>query len=343
MVMKYDLTDLYTYTCHSPILVSSHKDETDEELIKRWEKFRSLPDLIKEKISESPERIARVTQELDLSLEQAVIISRFVRKYYFGEAQIEMLPILLAKNGVTEETAERATEMIDQLIFKDDSIEKKYWEEHDSITLAKALRKYPNLGDQVIASGKINVKGYREPVRASINNWITDYTTRLGYKRHSSMERGNYLYKEETTKTLDNEERQRLSQVLKSFDENSPLIIKTKEQEVVFDQNAAMPSSVQAHIEAEPEKPIFQPKEGNVFQNQSDSFDKIPGPESPNQGSRDQFQRMSFSSPQKMAYEKNQGSAASANPNTVNLKNIQLEKKPTVPEQNIVNLKELEQ
>jgi len=338
MAIKYDLKDMYTFTCHSPVLVSTSDDESDEEFDARWKKFDALPEITKEKLSDAPKKIALVTQELDLTLEQAVVISRFVRKFYFGEAQIEMLPLLLTKNGVPENIADQATSMIDRLIFQDDSIEKKYWQEHENIPLAKALRKYPNLGEQVIASGRISVKGYQEPVRPTINNWLTDYTTRLGYRKHSSMERGDYLYKEETTKFLSGEEKQRLSQILRSFDEKTPLTIKTKEQQVIFDQNA--PKQEITNTAPEPDKPIFQPKEENAIHSQADSFDKIPGNNYEN--FQDQYQKMSFSSPQKMAYEKNQEPSIPMNPNTVNLKNVQLDKKPVVPEHNIVNLKDLE-
>jgi len=161
-----------------------------------------------------------------------------------------------------------------------------------SLPLSQALKKYPQLGEQVMTSNRIQNKVFPDPVRPSIKNWINDYYENLGAEKHGSIERGNYLFHSRNAKGLTAGERQKLGTVLKALDENMPLNIDSEKQEVVFSEES------------------------------SRSHDQIiPNQKVQIAGSSDNF---AFSSPQRLSSER-QNQPQNANPkikgNTVDLRN----------------------
>ncbi|MDD5489057.1 MAG: hypothetical protein PHP25_00040 [Candidatus Moranbacteria bacterium] len=104
-----------------------------------------------------------------------------------------------------------------------------------ALQLKQALQKFPKIGEQTITSSPLNIKSFDRPVRPSIKNWLYDYTSVFGQGAHDSMQRTNYLFRSENAKNLSSTEREKLGIILKSFDENTPLPIDTKNNEVVFE------------------------------------------------------------------------------------------------------------
>ncbi|MFA5926087.1 MAG: hypothetical protein WC831_04085 [Parcubacteria group bacterium] len=101
--------------------------------------------------------------------------------------------------------------------------------------VSEALSRFPKLGEQLITSFLIKIKSFDRPVRPSIRNWLYDYTSHLGQTGHSSMDRTNYLFRSVNAMNLSSPEREKLSIILRSFDENIPLPVDAGRQEVVFD------------------------------------------------------------------------------------------------------------
>jgi hypothetical protein len=103
-----------------------------------------------------------------------------------------------------------------------------------SLPLLQALSKYENLGNQLITGERIKIKSQGEPVRPSLLYWLRYYRDELGIGQHNSVDRGQFLFRSENGKKLSHEERERLSLILKSIEENFPLQIDTERQEIVF-------------------------------------------------------------------------------------------------------------
>ncbi|MDO8566409.1 MAG: hypothetical protein Q7S04_04505 [Candidatus Moranbacteria bacterium] len=103
-----------------------------------------------------------------------------------------------------------------------------------SLPLLQALSKYERLGEQLITRGRIKVGSQTEPVRPSLLYWLKYYRDELGIGQHSSVERGNFLFRSENGKNLSAEERERINIILKSVEENFPLSIDPKNQEIIF-------------------------------------------------------------------------------------------------------------
>ncbi len=103
-----------------------------------------------------------------------------------------------------------------------------------SLPILDALSKYQRLSEQTVTEDRIVVKGESSPVRGSLRNWLRHYRDAVGIRKHSTMERGQFLFQGDNTKRLSAMERERVSFLLKSLDENTPVSIDTDRQEIIF-------------------------------------------------------------------------------------------------------------
>lgn len=148
------------------------------------------------------------------------------------------------------------------------------------LPLLQALSKYEQLGNQLITQGRIKLKSQPETVRPSLLYWIKYYRDELGVGHHSSVERGNFLFRSENGKKLTPEERERVNLVLKSVEENYPVEVDTEQNVVIFPpfvpQGAPQPLPVpplapqktapQPRITFQPSRPtnLTAPQEGGL-------------------------------------------------------------------------------
>lgn len=175
-----------------------------------------------------------------------------------------------------------------------------------NITVHEALKNYPELGEQLITSEKITLHNFPEPVRPSIKNWLAEYTFTLGHDKRGAVERSRYLFQNVNARHLKNDDRQRLSYILRAYDENLPVTVNKITKQVIF--TAVSPGTPVAELNTAPKtQPDFSPN------------DRVGA------GVR-------FSSPQQLPYERK------ANPNISNI--VRTEEKPRSMPKNIVNLKE---
>lgn len=194
----------------------------------------------------------------------------------------------------------------------------------------EALQKYSAFGEQLITSKGIKLQGFPEPVRPSVKNWIADYTSTFGYEKNNPIKRNDYLFRSPNGQNLDQSDREKLSFVLKAFEENSTVSFNQDTKMLMFGKANALP--------VEPET-----SENNIsFVPASQEKETIPQGE------------MSFSFPQKMPFEKTPTpqpiqptqpvqSAPSATPKiNTNPNIVKIPPKIITPPKNVVNLKDLQ-
>jgi hypothetical protein len=175
-----------------------------------------------------------------------------------------------------------------------------------NLTLSEALRIHPEIGEQLITSQKINLRSFPYPVRPSIKNWLADYTSNLGYEKHGSMDRSQYLFQGANAKKLSVPERNKLAYLLKAFDENSPITINKNTSQVIFPTitPAGEPASNAARWASKNTTnvvPASRPSsEINPPKALSDQFRPVSAP----QMAQKNINSMQFSYPQKLPYEK---------------------------------------
>lgn len=227
-----------------PMLVYVTKNpdnETENQIIETHDRFLKLSEDIKNKLAslETSRRIQDIRKRFQLSLFQMASIARLVRSYYFREVKIEnFASVLSEKLKIDQMKAQEISKHITEKIINqksrsqggagDKTIEK--------LPILEALKKYPRVGEQLVTANHIKIGNNSESVRPSIRNWIMDYRFVKGNNVYEDLERGNYLFHGKNTAKLTLPERQKLSLILKSLDNNISLSVDTQRQQIVFSQ-----------------------------------------------------------------------------------------------------------
>ncbi|MDO8240585.1 MAG: hypothetical protein Q7T51_01175 [Candidatus Moranbacteria bacterium] len=159
-------------------------------------------------------------------------------------------------------------------------------------SLADAMKQFPELGEQVITSNRIKIMSFPEPVRPSIKNWLADYTHTLGQETHSPMVRSNYLFHSKNAQGLSSSDRENLSYILKAFDEKSVVTVDKVSKKIIF--------SVTSSVEEPKQDRQISNSEFRISNQAPMTNDQMTKPtltDAP-------VNKISFSSPQKLAYER---------------------------------------
>lgn len=91
------------------------------------------------------------------------------------------------------------------------------------VPLRELLEQYPKLRQQEITRVPIKIKGFSEPVKPTIGNWLRDYKEILGAGRHDNVQRAEYLYRSDNGKSLNDNERLLLTALFRAYDTNTPV------------------------------------------------------------------------------------------------------------------------
>lgn len=250
-------------------------EEMKKDLFENWRKSYANAQIF-------PAKLAQVNPELVefiLSFKNTLFYNDLVKKFGFSQEQRDALPqivwnVSLAKNWyglesllqselkINPSTAGQVAILINQnILFKAKELGEKVFvpkrflaenkEEQgtEKISIQEAIKNYPELGEQLITSERIILKSFPGPVRPSIKNWLADYNFVMGYeKERSGIERTNYLFHNINTQKLNPAEREHLSLILKSHDENYPLTVNKHTRQVVFPQIAPRPMPASPQI-----------------------------------------------------------------------------------------------
>ncbi len=207
----------------------------------------------------------------------------------------------------------------------------------EKLPINVALEKYPELGEQLITSNHIKLKMFPEPIRPSIKNWLADYTFTIGISNHDPIIRGDYLFKGDNAASLSAQDREKLTDIIKSFEEKIPLTINTKTKQVVFiaperkeaprtpirpavNQNIARrdlePTEIRRGQESYPQKEIL-PQLQKRFQSDEERISawRKDLPEKRLQTDESRNENIRFSSPQTFSTEKPPETPRPAAPN----------------------------
>ncbi len=256
--MDYRTKKTYPRRYH-PMLVSN--SGTDERMdgqtsLKLWEAFDLLPEETRRVVAadEVAEKMKKLQDTFQIEDSAIGKITLLIRRLFFGEINISKMEIEIG-NVFAQISPEKINQVKNVVQFiqgeiltikpqprrenSEDEAEKQI--KIEKLTLEKALLQYPKLGEQSITSNPLKLRYFPTPVRSSIKNWITDYHDCLGAGKHSTMDRGNYLFHSENGKKLTPVERQKVSLLLKSLDEETPLDVDGEEQKIVFTASAETP------------------------------------------------------------------------------------------------------
>ena len=328
--------------------------------ISQWiEEFEKSPEKNKKPALASIDFISKNQKSLVL----APIEKRNLKNLLYTYSYLLAVTIPITEPNLSKVIATNNNESVK--IFYPTTKQDKQKQESITMPLSEALEKHPELGEQLITSNRLKLKNYPEPARPSIKNWLSDYTFNLGFSSHSAIDRGTYLFKNENAKVLNSSDRERLSFILKAYDEKSLVDINTNTNQIVFPQNKPRQSivnqntrpdygNVRSKINQQPmetNRPTQSPKTASqpnrlqeIYNRQKetdeplDIFEKtkrFTGDDNyslPKTKTVSQAKNLNFSSPQRFSHEK-QHQENKKNNNQASSNN-------NVPPGNVVNLKD---
>jgi len=179
-----------------------------------------------------------------------------------------------------------------------------------SLSLKEAFQKYPKLKEQMLTSQKIAIKNIPTLVRPTINNWLSDYVFNFGYGKHDAIQRSRYIFQGKNSHNLSESDRQKLSFILKSFDENSIVEIDENSSEIIFPE-AESPDLSKVNLVNK--NFSLKKKEGKIKKLIPGSFKKtplmLPQPKKVAIPPEENIQKTEFDFHQKMPFENQQKQA----------------------------------
>lgn len=254
--MDYDLQD-------EKQRIAEGTEEIKKELLEKWQKRYANAQVFPDKLSSASREMIFFL----LSFQNTLFYNDIVKKFSLNQDQRDKLPqiiwnICLTKNwnslkselqtklAVSENISEQMVSLLNQgvlqkaaeLSAKNSSASQQLPEKQrfanqdrlEKITLPEALKKYPEIGEQLLTSEKISLRSFSEPARPSIKNWLADYAFNLGHGTHSAIERGNFIFHSANGKDLSSPDRQKLAYLLKAYDENIPVTVNKELKQMIL-------------------------------------------------------------------------------------------------------------
>jgi len=263
-----------------------------------------------------------IAEKFTLTAEQRSYLPKIVWGICLNKTWAQLKISIITHLNVNENIAEQISAVLNQNIIEAVKKQSEQEQSADEPVLQKATiaesqpektlvalnpeeayRQFPEIGEQLITTEPIMLQSTKSPARPSIKNWLADYTFKLGFKLHSSIERGTYLFQDENAKNLSFQDKQKLSYVLKAYDEKTPLTIDTSAKKVIF------PATQLTRREEPAEK-----KEAVSFSfGQKLPYEKIQQPQEA--GPAEQFKNI-------ISLQKKEIPASPADKNVVNLKEL---------------------
>ena len=195
------------------------------------------------KIEQLFEVIKKYSENDDDAKEIALIILTEILypiKDYFPGIEDEILKL---GGEIPKEKPKKLTE---QLLKREEEMERMTEREEEKErermadttvenSIEELVKEYPIVGEQQIGSQEaIELKSMPVPMKPLIKFWLKDYKEKMGYYRHSNLERVQYVYHDKNTKNMNEEERRQLNLILKSVDEGIFLPYSTRLKKIDF-------------------------------------------------------------------------------------------------------------
>lgn len=128
-------------------------------------------------------------------------------------------------------------------------------------SLREITQENKNILNQTITSTPLKIANFDQPVRGTVKNWLADYIKNKGAGRHNPMERSDYLFQGDNAKTLTPPEKTKVAKILKSYDEDAPLLYNEKGGIILLAETE--PTTTPANWQTETPDFFHEPPEQN--------------------------------------------------------------------------------
>lgn len=211
-----------------------------DQTLEIWGKFDQLPEITRDILTSKDisEKMRFIESEFQLSEDKLCILGSVLREYFLSQKNTDWIHQSITQS-ISKELSDTLTNVVQQHILTIKPKPTQSATEGEApktaqLPLLDAMGTYPKIGEQTITSDRITVRGESGPVRGTVRNWLRAYRDALGVRKHTSMERGQFIFQSDNTRRLAKDERMRLSAILKSLDDKTPLEVHAERQEIQF-------------------------------------------------------------------------------------------------------------
>lgn len=251
-------------------LIAEATEEIKKELLAKWQqryagaeifppKVSSLnPELVQQLLNFSNTQVYdKIAQKNSLNQEQRDALPRVVWDLALESRMDNLGALIKSKLNISDEAVvgKITQELQVNILIKLENLfsrktsffgQKAEGPKNVSLPIAEALKKYPALADQLITGGAVKLTQFPAPARPSIKNWIADYRQKMGAYKHGIVERGKYIFESENMKKMPAADRQKVAFIMKSLDEDFPLLIDAANERVLFPETKKKEENISA-------------------------------------------------------------------------------------------------
>ena len=236
-----------------PLLTDIHPNGstlTSQENVALWLCLQNVSDEVYQLLISSllANALQRLQQKLHITDVQTSQIAAVLKLFYLKKIPLENIELLLKTDvGLPQDTVSAAMNFIQtevlplkapETIPTEDAVASVPQFQGVALPLLDALAQYSRINDQLITSERIRIRSEKDLVRGSVRNWLRAYRDVVGARKHTAVERGQFLFQADNTKKLSSQDREKLAVILKSLDENEVLQINPDKQEILFSHSA---------------------------------------------------------------------------------------------------------
>ena len=227
----------------TPALASVHRkmdDDLNGEVADWFNKYNKLPVNIKLGLGDRQvvqQAIKDLASKFGVMTEEGLgEISRIVRDVYvdlIGESEIKNRAIDNLKIA-NDKIGDFLREVAKIVSLVREVGNKKTDEYFRKLSVEEILENYPKLAEQEVTVGDIFDKKQQKYIAPTLKNWIDDYINNAGSEKHTSLERAKYLEESYNTKHLDEDDRQAVDMLAKSYDTGSKLLVDSQDDVIYW-------------------------------------------------------------------------------------------------------------
>jgi hypothetical protein len=247
----------------TPMLASVHwsfEDDTIKDSELWFEEFNRLDLAIRYGLGEKQvsQAILSFAKKYDIYKKEYIgEISRIIREVYSRNLREEDIRRrLVEKINLKPNELDLAMEDLKQIVLlvkelgrKAEQKEKKELaSQYEYLNISNIIQAYPPALQQIITSQPIKLEAYNQFVHPSVKNWLDDYREKMGTGKHTSMQRNQYLFDTENTKKLSAIERQKVAELIESYDEGRQMIFDKANKKIEFGKKNLVEENIEKEL-----------------------------------------------------------------------------------------------
>ena len=224
-----------------PMLVSekSNQKDSEKDFLDKWSKFDKLSPKLRDLLAsnELAMLIEFIAKRLNLANEQIADLSRLIRRLFFRELSEEAFSREVSKLfGVSESVGKIIINAIKKLKISNKSVVINK-PKTEKLSILEAMDKYEEVANEIVTSDFLIFPDEDKKYVPTVKNWLDLYDLTVGAGKHTSVDRGKFLYSSKNCASLPKEDKNKVSQLLNSRDTGVKLDISLDDHSIIWSED----------------------------------------------------------------------------------------------------------